>query len=222
MQLENIVDSIDDKLAKTPFVRQGGSLLMMIGLPGVGKTSIVTCLQKRVPCVWVATDNVRAEIRARPMYTAAEVMFVYEICYEITERRLRLGQRVVFDGSNYLAARRDYLADLARRNGAPVTVCVVQAAQEVIRRRLLARSQRNHNQQDKSDADWSVYKWMVEAQEPVVGEHLILDTTATMPDVLAQQLYTYWMDIETTAASDPDLQSPRWASKLGPGYRAGS
>ncbi len=152
------------------------------------------------------------------MYTAAEMMLVYEVCYEITERRLRQGQRVVFDGSNYLAARRDYLAELAQRHGAPLAVCAVQAAQDVIWRRLQNRSRCSQSPQDKSDADWTVYKWMVEMQEPVVGEHLILDTTATPPHVLAQQLYTYWMDIETTAASDPDLQSPGWASRLNAGH----
>lgn len=214
MRLDSVIDDIDSELPESPWCRPGGSLLMMVGLPGTGKTSIVHSLQQWLPCVLVATDAVRTQIRRSPMYTAAEMMLVYEVCYTLTERRLQRGQRVVFDGSNYLAARRDYLINLAQRNGAPVAICTVQASQEVIRQRLGQRQRRGHNAKDKSDADWVVYRWMVEAQEPVVGEHLILDTTATPAETLALRLRDYWLDIERAAASDPDLQSPGWAGKL--------
>lgn len=214
MRLDSIVDDIDNSLPASAWVRKGGSLLMMVGLPGTGKTSIVTGLHRLLPCVLVATDFVRAQIRQSPMYTAAEMMLVYEVCYLLIERRLQRGQRVVFDGSNYLAARREYLTDLAKRNGAPVAVCSVQAAQEAIEQRLRQRQDRGHSAKDKSDADWVVYQWMVEAQEPVIGEHLILDTTTTSPEILAHHLKNYWLEVEKTAASDPDLQSLSWASKL--------
>ena len=215
MRLDSIIDDIDSELPDSPRLRSGGSLLMMVGLPGTGKTSIVTSLQRLLPCVLVATDSIRARIRQSPVYTAAEMMLVYEVCYAVIERRLQRGQRVVFDGSNHLAARREYLTVLAQRNGAPVAVCTVQAAQDVIRQRLAQRHRHGYSAKDKSDADWMVYQWMVEAQEPVVGEHLILDTTATSPDVLAAQLSKYWLEVETAAASDPDLQSLGWAGKLG-------
>jgi predicted kinase len=214
MHSDTLVAELDAGLPEVAPAESGGSLLMLVGLPGVGKTSIVLALQRLLPCVLIATDHVRARIRQLPTYTTAERRLVYEVCYALTERRLRRGQRVVFDGSNNQAERREYLANLAQRNGVPMAVCVVQAAQEVIQARLIARQHRGHCEKDKSDADWLVYKWMVETQEPVVGEHLILDTTMTAPDVLAQKLYTYWLYIEQTAASDPDLQPPSWASKL--------
>lgn len=214
MRLDSLVDTIDNTLPQMPWVRPGGSLLMMVGLPGAGKTSVVTSLQQMLPCVLVATDSVRTEIRQSPMYTAVEMMLVYEVCYALIDRRLQQGQRVVFDGSNYLAARREHLAQLAGRHGAPVAVCSVQAAQEVIEQRLRLRQHRGHNHQDKSDADWLVYQWMVEAQEPVSGDHLILDTTAASPERLARQLHSYWLDIESKAG-DSHLQSVGGADKSG-------
>jgi len=215
MRLDTLLDDLDQAIPDGPVVRPGGSLLMMVGLPGTGKSSVVNELQPKMPHVVIATDKVRASIRQSPVYTSSEIMLVYEVCYTLIERRLRSGQRVVFDGSNMIAARRDYLQKLARQCGAPVAICYVQAAQEVIQQRLRARALRGHNIMDKSDADWAVYKWMVEAQEPLVEEHLIVDTTDTPPDKLAQKLYEYWLNVETNAASDPDLQSPGWASKLG-------
>jgi predicted kinase len=214
MPIDALVDELDAALPQLPWARPGGSLLMMVGLPGVGKSSIVKTLQNHLPCLLVATDDVRARFRQSPTYTTAEVKQIYDVCYALIERRLRRGQRVVFDGSNHLAARRDYLARLAWRNGAPVAICVVQAAQEVIQQRLRCRNSYATAVQDKSDADWSVYQWMVEAQEPVAGEHLILDSTTTPLDDLAQTLYTYWLCSETKATSDPDLQPFSWADKL--------
>lgn len=214
MFLHSIVSDIDDQLPSVPYIREGGSLLMMVGLPGTGKSSVVENLQKNISCVVVSTDNIRLLMRNKPTYTAAEMMLVYEVCYSIIESRLKQGQRVIFDASNYLAARRTHLRILAQRVGAPVAVTYVQAAQDVIRDRLVQRNSGNRRQGDLSDADWSVYKWMVEAQEPVVGDHLILDTTNTPAYELAVQLSDYWLNCETNAASDPDIQSSSWARQL--------
>ena len=218
MRLDTLLDDLDKSLPDSPKARQGGSLLMMVGLPGTGKSSVANALHPLLPHIVVATDTIRASLRQSPIYNASEIMLVYELCYGLIERRLQRGQRVVFDGSNLLAARRDYLQQVARRCGAPVAICYVQAAQEVIQQRLRARALRGHNNMDKSDADWAVYKWMVEAQEPLTEEHLIVDTTDTPPEELAQHLYEYWLTIEKNAASDPDLQSPGWAGKLGRTY----
>lgn len=213
--LQRIVDEIDAQLPESPAVRKGGSLLMMVGLPGTGKSSIVRSLMTYFPCVVVSTDNIRAKMRRQPTYTAAEMGLIYEVCYAIIEKRLGLGQRVVFDASNYLESRREYVAQLAHNCGAPTTTCYVQASQDAIGQRLAQRISGKRQTGDLSDADWAVYKWMVEAQEPIVGEHLILDTTATPAEELAKRLYNYWSKIEADAESNLDLQPPSWASQLG-------
>jgi hypothetical protein len=51
-----------------------------------------------------------------------------------------------------------------------------------------------------SDAGWSVYQWMVAAQEPIVHDHLILDTTTTPPEQLARELRAYWLEVERESA----------------------
>ncbi len=214
LHMHRLVSDIDDLLPDAPFARVGGSLLLMVGLPGTGKSSVVENLRLITPCSVVSTDSIRLHVRRQPTYTAAEMMLVYEVCYAIIELRLKKGQRVVFDATNYLAARREHVTRLARRCGAPTAVCYVQASQEIIRQRLLQRSGIGRRSGDLSDADWSVYKWMVEAQEPVVEEHLILDTTVTAPAELAKKLSSYWLDVEARAASDLDLQSPSWANKF--------
>lgn len=210
MFLHRIVTDIDDNIPSAEYCRPGGSLLMMVGLPGTGKSSIVESVQKKISCTVVSTDSVRLQMRQKPTYTAAEMMLVYEVCYSIIEVRLRKGERVVFDASNYLAARRDHLAKIARRCGAAVAVCYVQAAQDTIRERLVQRISGQRRETDLSDADWSVYKWMVEAQEPVVGEHLIVDTTSRSADMLGNELKNYWLECEKQAEGNLNLQPKSW------------
>ena len=220
--LQRIVDEIDAQLPSSPAVRKGGSLLMMAGLPGTGKSSIVRGLKTYFPYVVVSTDSIRAKMRRQPSYTASEMGLIYEICYAIIEKRLCLGQRVIFDASNYLESRREYVVNLANSCGAPAAICYVQASQETIGQRLAQRISGKRHTGDLSDADWAVYKWMVEAQEPIVREHLILDTTSTPADELAEKLYNYWSRIETDAESNLDLQPPSWASQLSRTNRPGS
>lgn len=204
MHAQELIEDIDDLLPQTPAARPGGSLLVMAGLPGAGKSHIVRHLQRLVPCVVVSTDRVRLYVRGKPTYTAAEMVYMYEICYGIIDKRLRAGQRVVFDGSNYLAARRQRVADIAARNNAPLALGHVQASEPVTRARLTRRMSSGQDGDDLSDAGWVVYQWMVEAQEPIDGPHLVLDTSATPAGVLARRLYDYWMECEQTFAS-PDV-----------------
>lgn len=215
MHIQEMVDDIDRLLPDSPPVRPGGSLLIMVGLPGVGKSFVVDALRNLIPLTVVRTDRVRSYVRGRPTYTAAEMTFIYEVCFALVDKRLGDGQRVVFDASNYLAARRQRLATIARRREAPVAVCHVQASEAVTRRRLSQRLGGGRRENDYSDAGWSVYQWMVEAQEPVALPHLRLDTTATPPEELAQRLRDYWFMREETFASDDHLQSAGWPGGYG-------
>jgi predicted kinase len=135
-------------------------------------------------------------MRNNPTYTAAEMMFVYQVCHQVIELRLSRGQRVIFDGTNHAAARRQQLFEIARKEKATLAVCQVQASEAVIRQRLLGRKSGDRRDGDMSDAGWSVYQWMVAAQEPIVHDHLILDTTTNSAEELAQQLGDYWLETE--------------------------
>jgi predicted kinase len=187
----------------------------MAGLPGAGKSMIVTRLVEKQPALVISTDHIRIYLRKQPTYSPAERALVYELCYDLIARRLQAGQRVIFDGSNFLASRRERLRIVAHATNAPVAVCVVQAAESVIQRRLLQRNRGQRRDGDLSEADLSVYQWMVEAQEPVSGEHLILDSTETSAGELADRLLNYWQQCEANTTSEFDLQSTSWSDQFG-------
>lgn len=207
MYASGLIAKIDARLPDAPAVRPGGSLLMMVGLPGAGKTFLVSALQQIVPCAVITTDRVRFHVRNQPMYTAAEMAYTYEVCFGLIAARLDRGQRVVFDASNYLAARRQRLAEIAHRRGAALAVCQVRASEEVTRRRLGRRVGGNGGDSDPSEAGWSVYTWMVEALEPVSMKHLTVDTTATPVEDLAKQIQRYWVAREEEFDGNDNIQS---------------
>jgi predicted kinase len=96
-----------------------------------------------------------------------------------------------------------------------VSIGHVQASEAAIRQRLVARNSGKRREGDLSDADWSVYQWMVHAQEPIERPHRVLDTTNTLPDVLALQLRDYWFKREREYAPRKNhIQSNGWTSQL--------
>ena len=193
-----LVDELDNLLPAGPALETGGSLLIMVGLPGAGKSFMVRHLRQHVPSTLVSTDQIRRLISDQPNYAAAEVAHNYEVCFALTEKRLARRQRVIFDGSNYLAARRQHLREIARRYQVPHAVVRVQASPEVSRARLIQRSRARVNGKghELSDAGWEVYRWMVAIQEPIDGPHLVLDTSASPVEELTAQVYQYWMESE--------------------------
>lgn len=208
-----LITEIDNLLPASPYVRPGGSLLIMVGLPGAGKSFVVQQLSRFLPFVVIATDRVRLYVRGQPTYTAAEMAYIYEVCYGLVGARLAAGQRVVFDGSNYLAARRQRLIAIAERYRSAVAICYVQAAESITRLRLSGRANGDKDSNDLSDAGWSVYQWMVAAQEPVAVSHLILDTTETPTELLAQRLYHYWIECESQFSQNY-LQPLSWPNEF--------
>lgn len=138
-----LVKVVDAQLAQTPYVRPGGSLLIMVGLPGTGKSSLVETMRRSLPCVVVTTEKCADICPEKPTYTTAEKVFIYEVGHALAASRLRQGQRVVFDGTNYVAAQRQKLYALAEQVGATLAICHVQVAKEIARQRLVLRLSMN-------------------------------------------------------------------------------
>ena len=82
---------------------------------------------------------------------------------------------------------------LAMLEGGAVAICRVQASPSETYARLMAREQAKGA---TSDADWAVYQWMVENQEPLTEPHLILDSSSASAEQLAHRLYAYWIQHE--------------------------
>jgi len=165
-QLRREVAEVPDRPHGRPAV------VMLMGLPGVGKSHVARLLCARLGAAHVATDELRSRLFIAASYTDAENRAVFAASEALVEVLLGEGHRVVVDATNLLARNRAAVEELARRRAAPLVHVLVTAAEADVRTRLADRA-RSRAAEDHSDADERVYERMRDrAFEPPKEGHL--------------------------------------------------
>jgi predicted kinase len=95
-------------------------LIVLGGLPGVGKTSIARVFSKAAAAVHVRIDSIEEAIRQSGVTGVSLDDAGYRAAYAVAEDNLRLGHVVVADSVNPLPITRAAWLDVARRAGTPV------------------------------------------------------------------------------------------------------
>jgi predicted kinase len=144
-------------------------LVMVGGLPGVGKSTLAGQLARRAGFSVVRSDVVRKELAGpdgaeaefeHGHYSPAWTKRTYAECLRRAEDMLRRGERVIVDASFREEARRRMFLDVGERMAVPAVLLDCQANPKTVRARLSAR------QGDASDAGWEVYREMASRWEP--------------------------------------------------------
>jgi predicted kinase len=152
-------------------------LIVLGGLPGVGKTSIARAFSKVSLAVHVRIDSIEQAIRESGVTVASLDDAGYRVAYAVAEDNLRLGRHVVADSVNPLPITREAWLDVARRAGTRVIEVEIRCSDTAEhRRRIEGRlSQAEHKGlawQDVLDRDYR--PWPTAA--------LVIDTAATTID----------------------------------------
>ncbi|MDI2030262.1 AAA family ATPase [Saccharopolyspora sp. TS4A08] len=132
-------------------------LVLVGGLPGVGKSTVAGALADRMGGVLLRTDQIRRELPhaagldpgagyGRGLYEGAQVHDTYGEMFARCRRLLEHGESVVLDASWSNADERDAARVLARETRAAITELRCEAPKEVAVARLAARAD------DPSDA----------------------------------------------------------------------
>ena len=101
-------------------------IIIVLGLPGSGKSYFAQALAKRIDAAYVNSDRVRNAEGARGKYQIEDKMRIYHLMAEETQKYAMDGQDVVVDGTFYLGATIDLFNALASSLGTTVFfVCVV-------------------------------------------------------------------------------------------------
>lgn len=142
-------------------------LIVVLGLPGTGKTTFARALAAQAGARHLNTDMLRAELGLRGQYDEAAKAHIYDELLRLCRAELASGKPVVLDGTFYRQDFRDRIAGLALETRAVLKWIEIRASPATVKKRVSA-------ERPYSEADFAVYQTIREAFEPLRGERLQL------------------------------------------------
>ena len=160
------------------------ALVVVSGLPGAGKSYFSRSLVRQLPLLVLESDRLRKTLYPNPTYAKDESATLFRACHELIRDLLGQGVSILLDATNLVEAHREPLYYIANRLDAKLVLVHIQAAPEVIRQRLAART-RGADPEDSSSAGWEVYQQMQPTVEPIGRDHFVVDTTGDISPAIS-------------------------------------
>lgn len=155
-------------------------LVVVCGLPGVGKTTVAERATERVDGELLRTDVVRKDVLPDPEYTDEEQRIVYRELFERGEAIIEGGGNVVLDGTFQDAPDRERARALADGLDVEFRLVKVECDVDVVERRIASRTH------DESDADFEIHLMYRDLFDPVADAHAVIDNSGELGDVHEQ------------------------------------
>ena len=160
MRPEALSPQLREEIATVPAKPHGRpALVVVMGLPGVGKSHCARLLCARLGAAHVASDELRSRLFIAASYADEENRAVFAAVTALVDGLLAEGHRVVVDATNLVGRNRAGTVGVARRRGLPVTYVRITSSDEDARARLRSR-RADRATGDHSEADESVYERM--------------------------------------------------------------
>lgn len=157
---EVLAPQLRAEIATVPATPHGRpALVVVMGLPGVGKSHCARLLCDRLAAAHIASDELRSRLFIAASYADEENRAVFNAVTALVDTLLAEGHRVVVDATNLVARNRAGTALVARRRAIPVTYVRVTAPEPDTRARLESRRAARASG-DHSEADESIYERM--------------------------------------------------------------
>ncbi|MEL7561763.1 ATP-binding protein [Dehalogenimonas sp. 4OHTPN] len=166
---------------------QSPAFIILVGLPGSGKSFFACKLTERIPAVVLESDFLRKSLVRRPVYSRLESYRLFRAIH-VVARELLLGKHnVVLDATNLSEESRQPLFSIAAATGAEPIVVYLSTPRETAQARLIDRMSRRDGY---SDADWEVYQKLEASYEPIREPHHevknAMDISAVIDRIIAQ------------------------------------
>ncbi len=170
-------------------------LVLLVGLPGTGKSRLARRLGTALEAQVVESDRVRKQLFAEPRYTGGEHAAVYGWCHTVLRSALVVGRSVIFDATNLDERVRRRVYDIAEQCGARLAIVWATCPRSVVQERMLRRQERR-DVDDLSDADWLVYLDMRRRVEPIRRPHVVVNTASDHETLLRRLVAALSADVD--------------------------
>jgi predicted kinase len=112
-------------------------LYLFVGYPGAGKTTVSKIIQEETGARHIWADVERHKMFSQPSHTEEESQQLYSQLNDETANLLRAGQDVIFDTNFNHMSDRQFLRDIAEKNGADTVVVWVATPYDVAKSRAV-------------------------------------------------------------------------------------
>lgn len=155
-------------------------VIVLCGLPGVGKTTVGRLIADRIDGRLLRTDVIRKELVEEPAYTDDETERVYRTVFERATESVAAGTPAILDGTFRDEPLRERAAAAAHEADAPVQFVKVTCEESVAVERIRNRSD------DESDAEVEDYDHFRDIFDPLTREHVSIDNSGSVEEAREQ------------------------------------
>ncbi len=145
-------------------------LVMVMGLPGSGKSFFAKALAKEIGATYLGSDELRKELGMMGNYSLDNKLTIYEEMFKRAKEIHKSGKSVVLDGTFFLQQVRDLVTFLTKSLSWKMNIIRIMADEELITKRLSKK-------REDSEADIEVYKKIKSEFEPILEEHLSIQSS---------------------------------------------
>jgi predicted kinase len=183
-QFNRDLAKLKESLGSLPEAMVNPGFVVVSGLPGTGKTFFCRKLAEKQPFCILESDALRKALFPSPDYSTDESARLFAACHSLIEWLLSNGLPVIFDATNLSERHREHLYRIGDRTGAKLVLVRVEAPPAVTYQRLQARKNGATTTEDKSDADWEIYRQMKPRAEKIQRNHFAVDTSQDIAPVI--------------------------------------
>lgn len=161
-------------------------LVLMSGLPGVGKSTIASELGRLLPAAVLSVDHIEdAMLRAGLAPSFETGVAAYEVGAAVAQEQLALGHSVIADAANHLEVGRDIWRRAARAHEALIRVVHVECSDLAHQQRL---RQRNRGLSHFPEPTWVEVEQRRPQVEPWSSDVLVVDSAEPLDATIAECL----------------------------------
>jgi hypothetical protein len=146
-------------------------IVLVCGLPGVGKTTFSKKLAPLIDAVILSTDKIRKDLISNPTYQTEERALIYDVMILLAQYLQQAGRNCILDATFNKEDSRNQVKNKLKVSEDQFFIVECNCPEKIILSRLKNRKE------DCSDADVLVYQKMKKIYEPVKGKHITVDTS---------------------------------------------